>query len=58
MKILVVGAGGVGGYYGAVLMKAGAKVSFLVTPRTLPILKGKGLTVKSRGEVWNFMPPV
>ena len=58
MKILVIGAGGVGGYYGAVLMKAGAKVSFLVTPRTLPILKGKGLTVKSRGEVWNFMPPV
>ncbi len=58
MNILIVGAGGVGGYYGAVLMKAGAKVSFLVTPRTLPILKHKGLTVKSRGEVWNFMPPV
>src|SRR3990170_8335800 len=58
MKILVIGAGGVGGYYGAVLMRAGAKVSFLVTPRTVPILKSKGLTVKRRGEVWNFMPPV
>src|SRR4030067_3831859 len=58
MNILMVGVGGVGGYYVAVLMKAGAKVSFLVTPRTLPILKNKGLTVKSRGEVWNFMPPV
>ena len=58
MNILMVGAGGVGGYYGAVLMKAGAKVSFLVTPRTLHILKDKGLTVKSRGEVWNFKPPV
>ena len=58
VNILMVGAGGVGGYYGAVLMRAGAKVSFLVTPRTLPILKGKGLTVKSKGEVWNFKPPV
>src|SRR4030067_2400305 len=58
MNILMVGVGGVGGYYGAVLMKAGANVSFLVTPRTLPILKNKGLTVKSRGEVWNFKPPV
>src|SRR4030066_1300358 len=58
MNILMVGVGGVGGYYGAVLMKAGAKVSFLVTPRTLPILKNKGLTVKSKDEVWNFKPPV
>lgn len=58
MKIMMVGAGGVGGYYGAVLMNAGANVSFLVTQRTLPILQSKGLTVKSRGEVWNFKPPV
>ena len=58
MNILMVGAGWVGGYYGAVLMKAGAKVSFLVTPRSLPILKSNGLTVKSKGEVWNFRPPV
>ncbi|MEK6584301.1 MAG: 2-dehydropantoate 2-reductase, partial [Nitrospirota bacterium] len=58
MNILIVGAGGVGGYYGAVLMKAGLKVSFLVTPRSLPILQSKGLTVKSKGEVWNFRPPV
>ncbi|MEK6538352.1 MAG: 2-dehydropantoate 2-reductase N-terminal domain-containing protein, partial [Nitrospirota bacterium] len=34
MNILIVGAGGVGGYYGAVLMKAGVNVSFLVTPRS------------------------
>lgn len=58
MNILIVGAGGVGGYYGAVLMKAGLKVSFLVTPRSLPILQCNGLTVKSKGEVWNFRPPV
>src|SRR4030067_3011109 len=58
MNILMVGVGGVGGYYGAVLMKAGANVAFLVTPRPLPILKNKGLTVKSKGEVWNFRPPV
>ena len=58
MNILIVGAGGVGGYYGAVLMKAGVNVSFLVTPRSLPILQSKGLTVKSKGEVWNFRPPV
>lgn len=55
---MIVGAGGVGGYYGAVLMKAGVNVSFLVTERNLPVLKSKGLTVKSKGEVWNSMPSV
>jgi 2-dehydropantoate 2-reductase len=30
MKILIVGAGGIGGYFGAKLMQAGADVTFLL----------------------------
>jgi 2-dehydropantoate 2-reductase len=30
MKILIVGAGGIGGYFGAKLMKAGADITFLL----------------------------
>jgi len=33
MKILIVGAGAIGGYYGARLLQAGADVTFLVRPR-------------------------
>ena len=33
MKILVLGAGGIGGYFGGRLAQAGADVTFLVRPR-------------------------
>lgn len=58
MNILIVGAGAVGGYYGACLARAGLHVSYLVTPRSLPIIQKKGLIVKSRGEVWTIHPKV
>ncbi len=32
MRILILGAGAVGGYYGARLIQAGADVTFLVRP--------------------------
>lgn len=40
MRILVLGAGGIGGYFGGRLAEAGADVTFLVRPaelRSLPV---------------------
>lgn len=43
MKILVVGAGGVGGFYGAWLLKAGRDVTFLVRAGRAEQLRTRGL---------------
>ncbi len=56
MKILVLGAGGMGGYYGARLIEAGADVTFLVRPARAEVLAHHGLRVQSglgdyRGKV-------
>jgi 2-dehydropantoate 2-reductase len=51
MRIAVVGAGGVGGGYGAALAKAGADVTFIARGAHLAAMKGKGLKVESgRGD--------
>ncbi|WP_233237894.1 ketopantoate reductase family protein [Bordetella sp. LUAb4] len=47
MKILVVGAGAIGGYYGARLIQAGADVTFLVRPKRAAALAERGLQVHS-----------
>lgn len=47
MKILVVGAGATGGYFGARLAKAGRDVTFLVRPARAARLGADGLTVRS-----------
>lgn len=47
MKILVLGAGALGGYYGARLLEAGADVTFLVRPPRAARLKEQGLVVRS-----------
>jgi 2-dehydropantoate 2-reductase len=47
MKILVLGAGGVGGYFGGRLAEAGADVSFLVRPRRAAQLAANGLVIKA-----------
>lgn len=47
MKILVLGAGAIGGYYGARLMEAGAEVGFLVRPGRAAHLAAHGLVVRS-----------
>lgn len=52
MKILVLGAGGMGGYYGARLIQAGADVTFLVRPQRGESLARYGLRVHS--ELGNF----
>ena len=47
MHIVVMGSGGVGGYFGARLQQAGNQVSFIARGRHLEALKTNGLTVRS-----------
>jgi 2-dehydropantoate 2-reductase len=47
MKIAIVGSGGVGGYFGAKLAKAGHDVRFFARGRHLEAMRSQGLTVKS-----------
>jgi 2-dehydropantoate 2-reductase len=47
MKIAIIGTGGVGGYFGAKLAKAGFDVSFLARGEHLSAMRNNGLTVKS-----------
>jgi 2-dehydropantoate 2-reductase len=48
MRILVVGAGGTGGYFGGRLAEAGRDVTFLVRPRRAAQLAADGLVIRSR----------
>ncbi len=48
MRILIVGAGAVGGYFGGRLAQAGRDVTFLVRARRAEELKAKGLQIISR----------
>ena len=47
MKILVLGAGGIGGYFGGRLAEAGADVTFLVRPKRREQIARGGLRVES-----------
>jgi len=47
MRILVIGAGALGGYFGACLVRAGRDVTFLVRPARAAQLARTGLQVKS-----------
>jgi 2-dehydropantoate 2-reductase len=49
MRILVVGAGATGGYFGARLALAGRDVTFLVRPRRAKALRRRGLRVTGLG---------
>ncbi|MEO7323645.1 MAG: ketopantoate reductase family protein [Dokdonella sp.] len=56
MRVLVLGAGGIGGYFGARLIERGHEVTFLVRPARAAILARNGLRVHSaRGD---FSRPV
>lgn len=48
MRILVLGAGATGGYFGGRLLEAGADVTFLVRRKRAERLRGDGLVVESR----------
>ena len=47
MRILVLGAGAIGGYFGGRLVESGADVTFLVRERRSAALAARGLMVKS-----------
>jgi 2-dehydropantoate 2-reductase len=47
MKIAIMGTGGVGGYYGGLLSKAGHEVTFIARGAHLAAIRDKGLRVKS-----------
>jgi 2-dehydropantoate 2-reductase len=50
MRVLVVGAGGVGGYFGARLARAGVSVTFLARGAHLEAIQRHGLRVRSSAE--------
>ena len=57
MRIAVVGAGGLGGFFGALMARAGEDVTFVARGRTLGALRARGLTVRSP-LVGEFTVPV
>ncbi|CAN5667047.1 2-dehydropantoate 2-reductase [soil metagenome] len=59
MRILVIGAGAIGGYFGGRLLDAGRDVSFLVRPRRAAQLAEAGLVIESpHGNLTVPHPPV
>jgi 2-dehydropantoate 2-reductase len=57
MRILVVGAGAVGGYFGGRLLEAGREVTFLVRERRAEQLAETGLVIKSRRGDFSLAAP-
>ncbi len=58
MRILVVGAGAIGGYFGGRMLESGADVTFLVRPRRAAQLAERGLVIRSaRGNADLPAPP-
>src|ERR1700749_2741842 len=59
MRILVVGAGAIGGFFGGRLLAAGRDVTFLVRERRAAQLAKTGLVIKSKmGDVHIPSPPL
>jgi 2-dehydropantoate 2-reductase len=58
MRMLVVGAGAIGGYFGGRMLQAGQDVTFLVRPKRASELASAGLVIKSpHGDVTLKNPP-
>lgn len=58
MRILIVGAGATGGYFGGRLLESGRDVTFLVRPRRATALARDGLMIRSStGDVTLPAPP-
>ena len=56
MKIAIVGAGALGGYYGAKLARAGNRVHFIARGAILDALRNRGLTVVRDEETFTLLP--
>jgi 2-dehydropantoate 2-reductase len=58
MRILVVGAGAIGGFFGGRMLQGGSDITFLVRPRRAAELSSAGLVIKSpNGDVTLKNPP-
>lgn len=55
-QILMIGAGSVGGFFGARLAKHHSHVSFLLRPNTLAAVKRNGLTIRSAEGTFSVRP--
>lgn len=58
MNIVVVGAGGVGGFFGAKLAQAGNDVTFIVRGKHLEAIQANGLQIKSVDGDFTVHPKV
>ncbi|MDF2442076.1 MAG: 2-dehydropantoate 2-reductase [Subtercola sp.] len=58
MRLLVVGAGAVGGYFGGRLLAAGRDVTFLVRPARAAALAADGLVVHTLGDDSDLFVPI
>ena len=58
MKIAMMGSGGVGGFFGGRLAKAGCDVSFIARGRHLEALRRDGLTIENEPQGDIHIPKV
>ena len=58
MKILVMGSGGVGGFYGGRLARAGCDVTFVARGAHLAALRERGLTIENEAQGDIHLPAV
>lgn len=56
MRVLVMGAGGVGGYYGGALLERGHDVTLVARGAHLAALRERGLAIRSGGETRVLRP--
>ncbi|GGB76580.1 2-dehydropantoate 2-reductase [Staphylococcus nepalensis] len=56
MRILILGAGGIGGYFGGRLVESGKNVTFLVRPKRKSYLERNGLVIHSDNGDYSFNP--
>lgn len=52
MRVAIIGAGGVGGYYGGLLARAGHEVSVLARGANLDAIRANGLIAKTPDDTW------
>ncbi|HYK42835.1 MAG TPA: ketopantoate reductase family protein [Thermoanaerobaculia bacterium] len=56
MRFAIVGAGGIGGYFGAGLARAGHDVRLFARGQHLDAIRSRGLEVREPGETWIARP--
>jgi 2-dehydropantoate 2-reductase len=57
MKILILGAGGIGGYFGAQLLRSGADVTFLLRDKRQALIAAEGLRIETPHGNFTVQPP-